>query len=210
MVPFENNMLCITEKVAFVVESQYDTFINTMKECGARILTAEEAKKVSDRMINKNAEGKYMPDKKFVGKNPNVILKEAGVEVDESVDLQLAIIEADMYDPYVMCEQLMPIFPVVKCKDAEEAMQWAIEAEAGCHHSAAIWTNDLGRATKFGRRLGCTCFAMNGATVGATGMGGTGFGSATIATTTGEGFTTPNSFTRIRRFAMCGGQGYIA
>lgn len=208
-VPFENNMLCITEKVAFVVESQYDQFIETMKANGVRILTEEEGKKVTERMIFSNGHGGYDPDKAFVGKDCNVVLKEAGIEVDESVDLRLAIIECQMGDPYVMCEQLMPVFPVVKCKDAEEAMAWAVEAEHGYHHSAAIWTKDLDRATKFGRRIGTTCFAMNGPTVGATGMGGTGYGSSTIATTTGEGFTTPNSFTRIRRFAMCGGAGYI-
>lgn len=208
-VPFENNMLCITEKVAFVVESQYDTFIKTMQECGARLLTKEEGEKVTARMISANDRGGFDPDKKFVGKDANVILKEAGIEVDESVDLKLAIIECKMGDPYVMCEQLMPVFPVVKCKDFEEAANWAIEAEHGYHHSAAIWTKDLSRATKFGRRIGVTCLAMNGPTVGATGVGGTGFGSSTIATTTGEGFTTPNTFTRVRRFAMCGGDGYI-
>lgn len=59
-----------------------------------------------------------MPNKKFVGKNANVILKAAGVDVDESVDLQLAVILTDSTDhPYVLCEQLMPIFPICKVKD---------------------------------------------------------------------------------------------
>ena len=51
MVPFENNMLCITEKEAFVVESVYDEFVEAMKECGARVLTEEEAQKVIDLCI---------------------------------------------------------------------------------------------------------------------------------------------------------------
>ena len=71
MVPFENNMLCITEKEAFVVESVYDEFVEAMKECGARVLTEEEAQKVIDLCIAPNAEGKLMPNKKFVGKNAN-------------------------------------------------------------------------------------------------------------------------------------------
>ena len=98
MVPFENNMLCITEKEAFVVESVYDEFVEAMKECGARVLTEEEAQKVIDLCIAPNAEGKLMPNKKFVGKNANVILKAAGLEVDESVDLQLAVILTDRVD----------------------------------------------------------------------------------------------------------------
>jgi len=49
----------------------------------------------------------------------------------------------------------------------------------------------------------------NGASVAAAGVGGTGYGSATIATGTGKGYTTPVSFTRVRRFAFAQGQGYI-
>ena len=147
---------------------------------------------------------------KFVGKNANVILKAAGLEVDESVDLQLAVILTDSVDhPYVMCEQLMPIFPICKVKDWDAAMAAAIKAEAGCHHSACVWTASLERATALGKALGCTCFAMNGPTVGGTGMMGTGYGSPTIAVSTGEGFTTPNTFTRFRRFAMCQGAAYM-
>lgn len=65
------------------------------------------------------------------------------------------------------------------------------------------------RATHFGKLINTTCYAMNGATVAACGVGGTGTGSVTIATGTGEGFTTPESFTRVRRFAMGGGSGYV-
>lgn len=122
-VPFENNMLCITEKEAFVVESVYDEFVQAMKDCGARVLTEEEAQKVIDLCIAPDANGKLMPNKKFVGKNANVILKAAGVDVDESVDLQLAVILTDSTDhPYVLCEQLMPIFPICKVKDWDAAM----------------------------------------------------------------------------------------
>ena len=210
-VPFENNMLCITEKEAFVVESVYDEFVDAMKECGARVLTEEEAQKVIVLCIAPNAAGKLMPNKKYVGKNANVILKAAGIEVDESVDLQLAVILTDDTDhPYVLCEQLMPIFPICKVKDWDAAVAAAVKAENGCHHSACVWTASLERATQLGKALGCTAFAMNGPTVGATGMMGTGYGSPTIAVSTGEGFTTPDTFTRVRRFAMCQGLGYMA
>ena len=136
------------------------------------------------------------------------ILEAAGVTPSD-FDLRLAIIEADMDCPFVPCEQLMPIFPIVKVKDFAEAERLAVETEHGYHHSAAIWTGSLERATHFGKLINTTCFAMNGATVAACGMGGTGTGSVTIATGTGEGFTTPASFTRVRRFAMGNGSGYV-
>lgn len=210
-VPFENNMLCITEKEAFVVESVYDEFVEAMKDCGARVLTDEETQRVVELCIAPNPEGKLMPNKKYVGKDANVILEDAGIEIDKDIDLKLAVVLTDDTDhPLVICEQMMPIFPICKVKDWDEAVAAAIKAENNCHHSACVWTSSLQRATELGKKLGCTCFAMNGPTVGATGMMGTGYGSATIAVSTGEGFTTPNTFTRIRRFAMCQGAGYIA
>ena len=207
-VPVENTMLCITEKEAFVVEDVYDEFLAEMQRLGARLLTPEEAQKVAAVAVHQESSGKWMPEKKFVGRDPNVILEAAGVTPSD-FDLRLAIIEADMDCPFVPCEQLMPIFPIVKVKDFAEAERLAVETEHGYHHSAAIWTGSLERATHFGKLINTTCFAMNGATVAACGMGGTGTGSVTIATGTGEGFTTPASFTRVRRFAMGNGSGYV-
>lgn len=208
-VPRENNMLCLTEKEAFIVESVYDEFVKEIEAAGARILTAEEAQKVVDLCIIEK-DGKYMPKKQYVGQNPNKILKDAGCEVDESFDLKLACILTDDTDhPYVLCEQLMPIFPLCKVKDWDEAVEAAVKAEHGYHHSGAVWTASLERATYLGKRLGCTGFSMNGPTSGVTGMMGTGYLSATIAVSTGEGYTTPNTFTRVRNFAMCQGEGYI-
>lgn len=73
------------------------------------------------------------------------------------MDLQLAVILTDSTDhPYVLCEQLMPIFPICKVKDWDAAMAAAIKAENGCHHSACVWTASLDRATQLGKALGCT------------------------------------------------------
>lgn len=208
MVPFENNMLCITEKTAFVVESVYDEFVTEMVKLGARTLTKEEADKVAAASLSVDHEGEYVANKQMVGRNCNVVLENSGVTPSEG-DLQLAIILAENDNPFVRCEQMMPIFPIVKCKDFKEAMEWAVASERGYKHSAAIWTNDITRATEFGKRIGTTCFVQNGPTVAATGLGGTGNGSATIATSTGEGFTTPTTFTRVRRFAIGNGGGYV-
>lgn len=207
-VPIENNMLCITEKEAFVVEAVYDEFMAEMRRLGARVLTAEEADKVAAASLHREESGKYAANKGLVGRDANVVLKNAGVAPSEG-DLRLAIIEADKDNPYVCCEQMMPIFPVVKVRDFEEAMELAVMAEGGCRHSAAIWSNDIDRVTRFGKRIETTCFVQNGCTAAATGMGGTGTGSATIATGTGEGFTNPSTFTRTRRFAMANGGGYV-
>jgi propionaldehyde dehydrogenase len=207
-VPFENNMLCITEKEIFVLESVYDQFLAAMVEKGARILTAEETEKVTATALFPVEGGIPVANKKYVGKDANVILEAAGVTPNEG-DLQLALVEVDANHPFVQAEQMMPIIPVVKCASFEEAMDAAVAAEHGYRHSAACWTNNWSNALEFGRRIGTSVFVHNGATIAATGLGGTGNGSATIATTTGEGVTTAKTFTRVRRFAMGDGGGWV-
>lgn len=206
--PFENNMLCITEKEVFVLDKVYDEFLAAMTDKGARILTADEAEKVTATALLALDNGKHVANKRFVGKNANVILEASGVAPSDG-DLQLCLIEVAADHPFVVTEQMMPVVPVVRCASFEEAMEAALIAECGYRHSAAIWTNDWNHANVFGRKVDTSIFVHNGATIAATGLGGTGNGSATIATTTGEGVTTANTFTRTRRFAMGGGGGWV-
>ena len=52
------------------------------------------------------------------------------------------------------------------------------------------------------RALDTTIFVKNGPSVCGLGNGGEGYSSFSIATPTGEGITTPRTFTRIRRCVM--------
>ena len=198
----ENNTMCIGEKEAFVVDAVFDDFMKEMEKAGAKILTAEEAKKVTAVGLIPNGKGGYSANKKFVGKNTNVILKAAGVACDG--DPRTAIFEADNMHPYVQTEQMQPILPVVRCKDFEEAMERAVFAEHGCRHSASIWSENTKRVTAFAKAVKTTAFVQCGPTMTAVA------GSPTIATPTGEGPTGPWTFLRKRRMSMGGGRGYIA
>jgi len=103
----------------------------------------------------------------------------------------------------------MPIIPIVRCKNFEQAMEWAYEAEHDCKHSASIWSNDINRVTAFGSLINTTIFVQNGGTMAAFGVGGSGTNAPTIATPTGEGVTGPQSFVRRRRFCMADGGNYL-
>ena len=56
--------------------------------------------------------------------------------------------------------------------------------------------------TAMAQALDCTLFVKNGPCIAGLGMGGEGYASFSIATTTGEGITTPTTFTRVRRCVM--------
>ena len=206
---FDNNILCVAEKEIFVVADVFDEFIKAMEEVGNVHLTAEQAEKLTEMCLNKNPEGAeepYAANKKFVGKNCNVIL-EAGAIPCEG-DPRLAFFEADNMHPFVQTEQMMPIMPIVKCDTFEQACERAHFAEHDNKHSASCWTKDLFHATEFGKIINTTVYVMNGRTFAAFGLGGEGSNSPTIATPTGEGPTGPQSFARKRRFCMANGQGF--
>ena len=207
---FDNNILCVAEKEIFVVADVYDEFIKEFEAVGNVHLTAEQADKLREMCLVKNPEGSpepYSANKKFVGKNASVILEAAGISVEG--DPRLAFFEADNMDAFVQTEQMMPIMPVVKCDNFEQAMERAHYAEHGNRHSASIRTKDLYHATAFGKIIETTVYVMNGRTFAAFGLGGEGSNTPTIATPTGEGPAEPQAFARRRRFAMADGQGFV-
>lgn len=206
---FDNNLLCIAEKEIFVVDAIFDAFMDEMEALGNYRMTREEADKVTAVGIVETKDGGHATNKDFVGKHAKVILKAAGIELPEDADPRMAFFEAENDDLYVQVEQMQPIIPVVRCKDFEEAMERAVNAEHDCKHSASIWSKNIDRVTAFGTVINTTVFVQNGGTMFAFGIGGSGTNSPTIATPTGEGVTGPQSFVRRRRFCMADGGNYL-
>jgi propionaldehyde dehydrogenase len=204
---FDNNLLCIAEKEIFVVDSVFDQFVAALEKCGAYRLKEDQIDKVTALGLVKNADGSCAPNKKCVGKCANVILEAAGIKI--SGDPRIAIFETKFEHPFVQTEQMMPIIPLVRCKDFAQAMEWAVEAEHDNKHSASIWSKDITRVTAFGKVINTTIYVQNGGTMAAFGIGGSGSNAPTIATPTGEGVTDPGSFTRRRRFCMADGGNYL-
>ena len=97
---------------------------------------------------------------------------------------------------------MMPMMPIVSVPDFETGVQLAKQAEHGYRHSAIIHSTNVAHMTHMGREMDTTLFVKNGACVTGLGLGGEGYLSYSIATTTGEGITTPKTFTRIRRCVM--------
>lgn len=204
---FDNNLLCIAEKEVFVVDDVFDEFIKEFQAAGAYQLTPEQGKQVSKICLVEGPEGGYAANKKWVGKMAKDICAAAGVEVPG--DPRICFYVTENEDPLVQTEQMMPILPVVRCKDFEQAKEWAYAAEHDNKHSASIWTKDIYHVTEFGKIINTTVFVQNGGTMAAFGIGGSGTNSPTIATPTGEGVTGPQSFVRRRRFCMADGGNYL-
>jgi aldehyde dehydrogenase len=114
----------------------------------------------------------------------------------------LLFAETDANHAFVVEEQMMPMLPIVRVKSVEEGVQAAQRAEHGYKHSAIIHSLNVDRITTMARALDTTLFVKNGASTCGLGLGGEGYLSYSIATTTGEGITNPKTFTRTRRCVM--------
>jgi aldehyde dehydrogenase len=116
--------------------------------------------------------------------------------------VELLIAETAADDLFVREEQMMPVLPIVRSRTFEEAVAAAKTSEHGYKHSAMIHTMNVARMTYMARAMDTTLFVKNGPCVAGLGMGGEGYISFSIATTTGEGITTPRTFSRFRRCTL--------
>jgi aldehyde dehydrogenase len=138
--------------------------------------------------------------RKFVGAEPEVIAREIGVSVPATCRLLFG--ETDHKHPFVEAEQMMPVLPFIRCESFEQAVEWAKEAEHGFGHTAVIHSRLVDHMTHMGKEMDTTLYVKNGPSLAGNGAGGEGYGSFSIACSTGEGVVTPLTFTRFRRCIM--------
>jgi acyl-CoA reductase-like NAD-dependent aldehyde dehydrogenase len=141
-----------------------------------------------------------MANKKFVGKTPTVIAKEIGLDVPESTRLLLCEVPQD--HALVWTEQLMPVMPLVRMPNVDEAIDLAVRCEHGFRHTAVMHSKNIEKLSRMATVMDCSIFVKNGPSFSGLGEGGAGFTSFTIASPTGEGLTRPHTFTRERRCAL--------
>jgi aldehyde dehydrogenase len=102
-------------------------------------------------------------------------------------------------------EQMMPFVPIVRVPDVDAGIAAALKAEHGYRHTALMHSRNIQNVTKMARAMNTTLFVHNAACVAALGADNPSYMSYSIATPTGEGVTTPLTFTRERQIALGGG-----
>jgi len=199
---FDNNVVCILEKEIIAVDAIASQLKAIMLQRGAVEITLQQLDRLMKVILSENhGPGKHgVVNKAFVGKSPSVILREIGINVDEGVRLVLA--ETDAQHPLVWTEQLMPVMPFVRVRNAAEAIDLAKVVEQGMGHTAMIHSKNLDVLSRMSREINTSIFVKNGPSLAGLGFGGEGFTSFSIASPTGEGVTSAIDFTRVRRCAM--------
>ncbi len=198
---YDNNLLCIAEKEVFVVASVFDAMMAAMERAGAARLNASQIDRLTSQAITQVGDDQHdAAHKDFIGQDAAKLAQAAGVTVPASVELVFGETKED--HPFVSVEQMMPFLPFVRARDVDHAIAMAKHYEHGFRHTAMIHSRDVRNMTKMGRALDTTLFVKNGPCMASLGLGGEGYLSFSIAGPTGEGVTTPLTFTRERRCSM--------
>lgn len=202
---YDNNLLCIGEKVVFALENIADQLMAEMEKNGAvRLNPAQFDSLTKAAFTFKPAEGGGCPhasvNRDFIGKDPSVLAQVAGMSIPSGT--QLLFGETDAAHPFVVEEQMMPLLPIVRVKSLEEGIARSVEAEHGYKHTSVIHSHDVEAMTAMARAMDTTLFIKNGPCMSGLGLGGEGYLSYSIATPTGEGVTNPKTFCRVRRCVM--------
>lgn len=199
---FDNNVICSDEKEVFVVRSVADELLAGMQNHHALLLPKYKLAQLEKVIFAEmGAPGKPgVTNKRWVGKYPWQILREIGIEAGP--ELRLIVVDVPAEHPLVWTEQLMPVLPVVRVENADEAIDLAVAAEHGFGHTAAMYSRNIDNLSRMAREINCSIFVKNGPTLAGLGYGGEGYTSFSIASPTGEGLTTALTFSRIRRCTM--------
>lgn len=195
----DNNIVCIAEKEIIAVDAIADELMKKLESKGAFRLSNYQSKQLEKVVLDAESGGKY-PAKQFVGKNASVILEQIGVRA--SAETRIAFCEADEKHPFVQAELLLPVLPLVRVRNVDEAIEMAKRVEHGNGHTAVMYSKNIDNLHTMAKEINTSIFIKNAPSYAGLGLGGEGFTSFTIASPTGEGLTTCRTFSRIRRCTL--------
>jgi aldehyde dehydrogenase len=199
---FDNNVICTDEKETFAVAGITDKLLAAMRSSGAVVLTQSQTKQLENLIFTeiRGPRKAAKINREYIGKNAGVILQKIGMNVPE--DLRLGVVEVSGDHPLVWTEQMMPIMPIVRVRDANEAIDLAVAAEGGRRHTAVMHSLNVRNLSRMAKLINCSIFVKNGPCYAGLGEGGEGSTSFTIASPTGEGMTDARTFSRLRRCVL--------
>ena len=198
----DNNIICTDEKEIVCVSIVADRLKENMARSGAIVLGSHQVEQVRKLILEseKGPRQYAVINRKYVGKDAAVILRDAGVPCPPNIRIALCEVDAD--HPFLWTELMMPVLPLVRVRHVDDAIDFAVEVEHGYRHTASMHSRNIDKLHRMARACDASIFVKNGPNAAGLGWNGEGPTSFTIASPTGEGMTTARSFTRIRRCTL--------
>ena len=151
----DNNIICTAEKEVLAVSSICDRLKELLVAEGCYLMNDKQVRQLEGVVL----EGDHT-NKKFVGKNAGVILKQIGVHVGD--DVRLAICEVPEEHPFVQHELLMPVLGIVRYPDVAAAIAGAKRVEHGFGHTAVMYGTNIDALSAMARTINTSIFVKNG------------------------------------------------
>lgn len=201
---FDNNLPCIAEKEVFAFRNIADELIKAMLKNGAYLIDSAQADRLASVVLvdvkDKKGNTKKVINRDCVGRDAAVLLSKIGINAPANV--RCIICETSFDHIFVQEELMMPILPIVRVDNIDQAIDMAVKAEHGNRHTAHMHSKNIDNLSRFARAVETTIFVKNAPSYAGIGFGGEGHTTFTIAGPTGEGITSARSFTRQRRCVM--------
>jgi propionaldehyde dehydrogenase len=118
--------------------------------------------------------------------------------------VRLILVETAEDHPFAQEELLMPVLAMIRVPNFDEALAMALRLEHGFRHSAVIYSTNVDNMSRMAREIDTTMFVKNGPSYYSFGADSDCPVTLTIATATGQGATSPESFCRKRRCVLSG------
>jgi len=199
---FDNNIICADEKEIIAVDSIADALKREMLSLGAVEISLNQADTIAKFAIRNYPGPDMAANPKWVGRDAAKIAAQAGFSVPESCRLLLVDVGRDIDHVFARIEQMMPVLPILRARDFNEAVDWALILERGLSHTAGIHSRNIDNMHTMARAMNTSLFVKNGPHLASLGAGGEGWTSMTISTPTGEGVTSARTFVRLRRCTL--------
>lgn len=194
---FDNNLPCIAEKEIVALDSIADELMHYMIAENGCYLASKE---IQDKLVATVFTPKGALNRKCVGRSARALLSMVGVEVGP--EIRCIVFEGPKEHPLIAEELMMPILGMVRVKSFEEGVETAVWLEHGNRHSAHIHSKNVDNITTYAKAIDTAILVKNGPSYAALGFGGEGYCTFTIASRTGEGLTSAQTFTKRRRCTM--------
>jgi aldehyde dehydrogenase len=201
---FDNNIVCTDEKEIIAIDAIADELKQKLVTCGAVEINREQAEALARVVLLDYKGPNPRPNPKWVGRDAAELAVAGGFQVPDSCRLLIVDVGRDIDYVFARIEQMMPLVPIIRARDFNEALNWAVLLEGGRLHTAGLHSRNIENMDAMAKRINTSLFVKNGPHMAGLGAGGEGWTSMTISTPTGEGVTNARTFVRLRRCTLVG------
>lgn len=197
---FDNNIVCVDEKEIIAVDAIADELKQAMARHNAVEISEAQGEAIAALVLDGYPGPTPHSKVEWIGRDAATIAAAAGFTVPKTT--RLLFMEAPFDHVFATTELMLPVIAMIRARDADQAIDWAVELEGGNKHSAAMHSRNIDNLSRMATEIDCSLFVKNGPCLAGLGAGGEGWTSMTIATPTGEGVTNAATFVRKRRCTL--------